>query len=118
MILFINWLTEDFIGKWAGEEEVFKPGQFKWMENWKAKHYAKHLVSQHFNKLDKKTDHFTRKELEEKCIDGKEETSKSNMKSELYNKNLEKPETTEKTTEKIEKSEVKFEDLKEKTDAK
>ncbi len=112
MILFTNWLNKNFIGKWAGEKQVFKPGQSIWIENWKAKHYAKHLVDQHFNKLDMKTDHFTRKELEEKCIAGKEEVG-SNIKSELYNKNLEKP-ATDTLDEKEDKPEKEFEDLNEK----
>lgn len=90
MILFTNWLKETFIGVWAKEKQTFTPGQSIWVENWKAKHYAKHLVTQYFNSTDEKTDHFTRKELEEKCISGKEEVG-SNIESEIYNKNKEVP---------------------------
>ena len=100
MILFTNWLNEKFIGKWAGTEEVFKSGQSKYLEDWKARHYAKHLVDQYFNEKDIPTNHFSRNNLEKKCFGEVEEVSKVNADSEIFNKNKE----LEKETKKPEKS--------------
>lgn len=90
MVLFTNWLNEDFIGKWAGVEESFKPGQSKYVEDWKGSHYAKHLVDQYFNSIGKPTSDFTREKFRKKCFGEKIEASaKSNIEAEIYNKNKE-----------------------------
>lgn len=47
--LFINFSNEAFVGMWNSKPEKFAPngekGDRKHMEDWKAKHYAKHLVN-------------------------------------------------------------------------
>lgn len=88
MVLFTNWLTEDFIGKWAGIEEVFKPGQSKYVEDWKGIHYAKHLVDQHMNNEKKPTSDISRKEFEKRCF-GENIESEGNITSDIFNKNKE-----------------------------
>ncbi len=110
MVLFTNWLNEDFIGKWAKVEEMFKSGQSKWLENWKAVHYAKHLVDQHLNNQGTPTSHFTREDLAKKCFgEDVESSAESNIQSEIYNKNKElesKPKEEVKESVKQEKPET------------
>jgi hypothetical protein len=43
--LFRNFSAEPFIGEWGGARETFLPGESKYMEAWKANHYAKHLAN-------------------------------------------------------------------------
>jgi hypothetical protein len=43
--LFRNFSSEPFDGQWGGATETFQPGESKYMEAWKANHYAKHLAN-------------------------------------------------------------------------
>jgi len=44
--LFFNFTDRPFIGYWNGKGRIFKPGAKMYMEEWRAKHYAKHLTNQ------------------------------------------------------------------------
>lgn len=105
MVLFTNWLNEEFVGKWAGTEEVFTAGQSKYLEDWKALHYAKHLVDQYLNSKGIPTNHFSRDKLTKKCFGEVIESNKTQVKSEIFNKNkdLEKKKETPPETKEPEK---------------
>lgn len=43
--LFFNFTDKPFIGYWDGKAKTFKPGAKQYMEEWRARHYAKHLTN-------------------------------------------------------------------------
>lgn len=91
-LLFTNWTAKDFTHAWANVPYTFKAGQAMYMEDWKAKHFAKHLVNRELNEQGIATNHFSRAALEEKCISDPsvEDVPVSKMATELLNKNVEK----------------------------
>jgi len=44
--LFYNFTNKPFTGYWDGKPKTFKAGAKQYMEDWRAKHYAKHLANQ------------------------------------------------------------------------
>lgn len=44
--LFYNFTDKPFTGYWDGKAKTFKAGAKQYMEAWRARHYAKHLVNQ------------------------------------------------------------------------
>ena len=44
--LFFNFTDKPFIGYWDGKAKTFAPGAKQYMEEWRARHYAKHLTNQ------------------------------------------------------------------------
>ena len=67
-IQFKNWTTEDFTWKFDGIPYTFKAGQTIYLEDFKANHFAKHLVDREMNKLSIVTDNPQRTELEAQCF--------------------------------------------------
>lgn len=66
---FKNWTDEDFAWKHDGVLFEFKAGQEIFLEDYKADHFAKHLVDREINKLGKRTDYIPlREELTSKCF--------------------------------------------------
>ena len=49
VVLFTNFTSSPFTGMWDKQEFHFKPGESKYMEFWRARHFAKHLVNQELN---------------------------------------------------------------------
>lgn len=45
LVKFHNWTSEDFTGMWNSKPEYFKAGESKFMEEWRANHYATHLTN-------------------------------------------------------------------------
>lgn len=43
--LFFNFTDKPFTGYWNGKAKTFAPGAKQYMEEWRAKHYAKHLTN-------------------------------------------------------------------------
>ncbi len=43
--LFYNFTDKPFTGYWDGKAKVFAPGAKQYMEEWRARHYAKHLTN-------------------------------------------------------------------------
>ncbi len=43
--LFFNFTNKEFIGYWDGKAKRFAPGAKQYMEEWRARHYAKHLTN-------------------------------------------------------------------------
>lgn len=48
---FTNWTTEDFTWKFDGIPYTFKAGQTMFLEDFKADHFAKHLVDREMNRM-------------------------------------------------------------------
>ncbi len=44
--LFFNFTAKPFTGYWGGKGRTFKAGEKMYMEEWRARHYAKHLTNQ------------------------------------------------------------------------
>lgn len=53
--LFFNFTNEPFTGYWDGKEKTFKAGEQRYMPEWLARHYAKHLTNQELLKLGHET---------------------------------------------------------------
>ena len=66
--MFVNWTGDEFIGKWDGKEQKFKPGETRYMEAWKANHYAKHLTDRELQKIGKLTTDQDRQKFLDKCV--------------------------------------------------
>lgn len=43
--LFYNFTDKEFVGYWDGKSKKFAPGAKQYMEEWRARHYAKHLTN-------------------------------------------------------------------------
>lgn len=66
---FLNFSNEDFSWKFDGVSYEFKAGQEIFLEDFKAEHFAKHLIDREINKLGKRTDYAPlRAELLAKCF--------------------------------------------------
>lgn len=66
---FKNFTSEDFTWKYDGIPYEFKAGQEIYLEDYKADHFAKHLIDREMNKLGLVTNNMTeRKRLEAECF--------------------------------------------------
>lgn len=54
-VLFTNISDREFIGYWNSVPYRFKPKASHYMEAWKARHFAKHLIDQILNDKNKPT---------------------------------------------------------------
>lgn len=88
-ILFKNWTTKEFVGKWDGVPYTFAPGQAMYLEDWKAEHFAKHLTDAVMQAEGKEVNHFTRPSYLEKCFVKSIDVNPKNAESEILNKNIE-----------------------------
>lgn len=110
IVKFTNWTQEEFIGMWDKEPEKFLPGKSKYMQRWRANHYAKHLANQVLNNKHLPTNHQTRPAILARCIseaEPAESQNTANVEAEVINKNKEADTT------KVEEKE--FPDLKDET---
>jgi hypothetical protein len=107
-VLFVNFTDRPFSGvpyqwpagseemsvdehcKWDGVPDTFAPHASRYMEEWRANHYAKHLINRELDKMGKQiNDVKLRGELLAKCIINKgESVENSNIEMELMNKNI------------------------------
>jgi hypothetical protein len=67
-VLFVNFSDEAFTGYWNSVPETFAPGQSKHMQDWLARHYAKHLANRELLKAGLET-HTSPKEKDGKIDD-------------------------------------------------
>lgn len=51
IVTFFNFTNEDFTGSWDSVTQTIKAGERIPMEDWRAAHYAKHLVNRELNKI-------------------------------------------------------------------
>lgn len=57
--LFHNFTTEDFTGYWNGVPQTFKPGEKKYLPEYLAAHFAKHLTNRELIKMGDKFQNYT-----------------------------------------------------------
>jgi len=87
--IFNNCTDKTFIGQWAGVKYTFKKGTQSHMEEWKARHFAKHLANRELNELDIRTDDPSRAKLIAKFVlsdDAEEEMTEEELKTNLANR--------------------------------
>lgn len=92
MVQFVNPFKEKFTWTWNSEPYTFIPGKNYYMEDWKAKHFAKHLVDRELLANGKMVNDQTRDALLKKCIhddeeEGSEEVSEEKLAFEILNRN-------------------------------
>jgi len=51
IVRFVNFTDEDFVGKWGGVPQLISAGQSVPMEDWRARHYAKHLINRELQRV-------------------------------------------------------------------
>jgi hypothetical protein len=90
-VMFTNWMEKEFTWNWGGEPYTFPPGKTIYLEDFKANHFANHLVDQYLNDKGLPTNHFSRQELVNKCvkIESTVEAEPSKLNTEMLNKNAE-----------------------------
>lgn len=49
-VKFLNWSNETFTHKWDGVEYTFEPGELIMLQEYLAKHFAKHLAMREINR--------------------------------------------------------------------
>ena len=67
-ISFHNFSTEDFTWKWDGIPYTFKAGSTMFLEDFKAKHFAQHLVDRELDKMGLPTNSPKREEIGQRCF--------------------------------------------------
>jgi len=67
---FYNFSNEDFSYTWDGEVFDFPAGERVMLQEYLARHFAKHLVDRELNNAKLATNHFSRRELERKALPG------------------------------------------------
>lgn len=66
---FVNWTSEAFTWKYDGIAYTFNPEETMFLEDYKADHFAKHLVDRELNRMGLPTDRaIERRELTAKCF--------------------------------------------------
>lgn len=66
---FKNFTNTEFTWSFDSIPYTFKAGQEIYLEDYKAEHFAKHLVDRELNEMNKPTDNrVLRKELTDKCF--------------------------------------------------
>lgn len=87
--------------KWDNIPDSFAPHASRYMEEWRAEHFAKHLINRELDKIGKPiNDEKLRSEMLKKCImDKAPEVNSANIDMELMNKNMEPKVVKEVTTE-------------------
>lgn len=53
-VVFKNFTDEEFVCSWDGTPYRFAPGKEMYVEDWKAEHFAKHLVDRVMHKMGEK----------------------------------------------------------------
>jgi hypothetical protein len=74
-VTFKNFTDKSFTWAYDGMSYTFQPGQEVMLEDFKAFHFAKHLVDQAMNDAGLPTDDPRRKGFEEQCIVSTQEVS-------------------------------------------
>lgn len=88
---FTNWTKEDFAHTWDGVLYNFQAGSTMILEDWKAVHFAKHLINRELLKLEKRTDdRVLTEEMLAKTIQSQEDSepkSQDEVNTEILNAN-------------------------------
>lgn len=87
-IMFLNFTDEQFSHTWDSVPYNFPPGQKFMMEDWKARHFAKHLANFVLNKQGKSVADPSHKDLMKKAMPDEEgivASSESELTTKLLN---------------------------------
>jgi len=109
-IQFTNFSNETFTHAWDKQEYTFQPGQTIYLQDYLAKHFAKHLIDRELNKIDKRTnDQLSRQAMMSKCFgNASDAMSALKAETEAINLNQEEPKIEEKVAEPVEVKDEKF----------
>jgi len=99
---FHNFTTADFTWKWDGVPYTFKAGVTMFLEDYKADHFAKHLIDRELNEMGQPTNSPLRNGLEAQCFPSDEVITP-----------LEALQVNKQVEPKVKKVEKEFEDLQE-----
>jgi len=88
-VLFTNYTNKDFTWTWGNVPYTFKAGQSVYMEDWKANHFAKHLIDRELQEQGRQVDDSKRKELLAKCFGEEIKVPETKMNDTLLNENAE-----------------------------
>jgi hypothetical protein len=111
-VLFTNWTDEDMTETWDKKPFTVKKGESKYLPLYLAIHLGKHLVDRELNKQGLPTNHFSRIDLEKKCIqiDDKKDLNSVEAEIDLLNQSQKQneidPEENLKKTAKPKKAQV------------
>ncbi len=92
-VIFRNFSNEDFTYSWDSIPYTFRANSEMYMEDWKAKHFAKHLVDREMMKDKIQIDDQRRGDYLAKCLiseDVQVETEESKVEMEILNLNKKK----------------------------
>ena len=115
-VVFKNFDTEEFVCSWDSVPYRFAPGKEMYVEDWKAAHFAKHLVNKVMNRGGMITTNMVqRNPLLEKALPDSvaitpEEALDTNTREEIAEKTKEIKEKAKKTSKVV--AEEEFSDLK------
>lgn len=59
LAIFRNFTKFPFDGHWDGKKRTFAPGEEKVMEEWRARHYAKHLTNRELHRKGPAFENYT-----------------------------------------------------------
>ena len=100
---FVNFTSEAFTWNFNGMAYTFQPNQAMFLEDYKAEHFAKHLIDRELNAQGIPTNNMAKRaELEKLCLPSDEVVTP------IEALNIEE---TKKVTKKAKKVETEFEDL-------
>lgn len=114
--LFTNWTDETFTGVWDKQSYEIKSGASIYLEDWKAEHFAKHLIDRELNKIGKSTADPIRDALKAKCF-GSVEAVKTDILNKVEapkaeGKEIKEEKKIDKRTKEYKENKEKFEGLK------
>jgi hypothetical protein len=85
-IPFLNWTNEDFSWTWDSVKYDFKAHTSTLMEEWKSKHFAKHLTDRELLRAGYQVNDFRRPEFLAKALpEGGIEAPESKIQTEIMN---------------------------------
>lgn len=109
-VRFTNFSDEDFVGVWDREEFLIPAGESIMLQEYLAKHFAKHLIDRELNKQNKSTNLVQyRNPMIEKCIGKVFIEAESDLK--LEQKMFNQPKKNEEVVKKPVELEEEFEGL-------
>jgi len=82
-VLFTNWSKEDFTHQWDSVEYTFKAGQSTYIQDYLARHFAKHLAQRECNRINVLFTDRKFKEFYDKCFVGEAIEAETPLKLEV-----------------------------------
>ena len=89
-VLFTNFSNDVFTHEWDKQQYTFQPGQTIYLQDYLARHFAKHLIDREINRIDRNTsDILLREQMMKRCVAGTSTPTASavQIETEILNKN-------------------------------